>query len=76
MRAAAELGTTKIRLTGGEPTIRPGVVELVRSIQDQVVQLRDQNRNLVRRLDEESNARRRLEGMLRNHSAVHNFDDE
>ncbi len=32
VRAAAELGTTKIRLTGGEPTIRPGVVELVRSI--------------------------------------------
>ena len=32
VRAAAELGTTKIRLTGGEPTIRPGMVELVRSI--------------------------------------------
>lgn len=30
--AAAELGTTKIRLTGGEPTVRPGVVELVRRI--------------------------------------------
>lgn len=32
VRAAAELGTTKIRLTGGEPTIRPGIVEMVRSI--------------------------------------------
>ena len=32
VRAAAALGTTKIRLTGGEPTIRPGMVELVRSI--------------------------------------------
>ena len=30
VRACAALGTTKIRLTGGEPTIRPGVVELVR----------------------------------------------
>jgi cyclic pyranopterin phosphate synthase len=29
---AAELGTSKIRLTGGEPTIRPGIVELVRAI--------------------------------------------
>jgi cyclic pyranopterin phosphate synthase len=28
----AGLGTSKIRLTGGEPTIRPGVVELVRAI--------------------------------------------
>ena len=32
VRAAAELGTRKIRLTGGEPTIHPGVVELVRQI--------------------------------------------
>lgn len=32
VRAAAALGTSKIRLTGGEPTIRPGVVELVRTI--------------------------------------------
>lgn len=32
VRAAAELGTSKIRLTGGEPTVRPGVVELVRAI--------------------------------------------
>lgn len=32
VRAAADLGTTKIRLTGGEPTIRPGIVELVRAI--------------------------------------------
>jgi cyclic pyranopterin phosphate synthase len=32
VRAAAELGVTKIRLTGGEPTIRPGMVELVRAI--------------------------------------------
>ncbi|HSN75240.1 MAG TPA: GTP 3',8-cyclase MoaA [Anaerolineae bacterium] len=32
VRVAAELGTTKIRLTGGEPTIRPGMVELVRAI--------------------------------------------
>lgn len=31
-RAAAELGTTKIRLTGGEPTVRPGLVELVRAL--------------------------------------------
>ncbi|MCB0230645.1 MAG: radical SAM protein, partial [Anaerolineae bacterium] len=28
VRASAELGTTKIRLTGGEPTIRPGIVEM------------------------------------------------
>jgi cyclic pyranopterin phosphate synthase len=32
VRVAASLGVTKIRLTGGEPTIRPGVVELVRAI--------------------------------------------
>ncbi len=29
---AAELGVEKIRLTGGEPTVRPGVVDLVRRI--------------------------------------------
>jgi len=32
VQAAAELGVSKIRLTGGEPTIRPGMVELVRAI--------------------------------------------
>ena len=32
VQAAAELGTSKIRLTGGEPTIRPNLVELVRAI--------------------------------------------
>jgi GTP 3',8-cyclase len=32
VRVAAELGVNKIRLTGGEPTIRPGMVELVRAI--------------------------------------------
>lgn len=32
VRVAADLGVTKIRLTGGEPTIRPGMVELVRAI--------------------------------------------
>lgn len=32
VRAAAQLGAVKIRLTGGEPTIRPGIVELVRAI--------------------------------------------
>ena len=32
VRVAADLGVTKIRLTGGEPTIRPRVVELVRAI--------------------------------------------
>lgn len=32
VQAAAELGTRKVRLTGGEPTIRPNVVELVRAI--------------------------------------------
>lgn len=32
VRVAAELGVHKIRLTGGEPTIRPGMVELVRAI--------------------------------------------
>src|SRR3989442_1739794 len=31
-RVAAELGVTKIRLTGGEPTVRPRLVDLVRRI--------------------------------------------
>ena len=31
-KVAASLGVTKIRLTGGEPTIRPNVVEIVRQI--------------------------------------------
>jgi GTP 3',8-cyclase len=32
VRVAASLGVHKIRLTGGEPTIRPNVVEIVREI--------------------------------------------
>ncbi len=32
VQVAASLGVEKIRLTGGEPTIRPGVVELVAAI--------------------------------------------
>ena len=32
VRVAASLGVDKVRLTGGEPTIRRGVVELVRAI--------------------------------------------
>jgi GTP 3',8-cyclase len=32
VRVAASLGTDKIRLTGGEPTIRRGVVDLIRAI--------------------------------------------
>lgn len=32
VKIAASLGVTKIRLTGGEPTIRPSIVELVRAI--------------------------------------------
>lgn len=32
VRVAAGLGVNKVRLTGGEPTIRPGMVELVRAI--------------------------------------------
>jgi cyclic pyranopterin phosphate synthase len=32
VRVAASLGVTKIRLTGGEPTIRPHLVEIVREI--------------------------------------------
>lgn len=51
-------------------------MDFVRSIQDQVVQLRDQNRNLERRLDDEANARRRLEAMLRSNNGFHNLDNE
>ena len=32
VRAAAELGVSKVRLTGGEPLVRPDVVELVRML--------------------------------------------
>ncbi len=32
VKVAAELGVTRVRLTGGEPTVRPGVVDLVRRI--------------------------------------------
>lgn len=32
VRAAAELGIRKVRITGGEPLVRPGVVELCRQI--------------------------------------------
>ncbi len=32
VRAAAELGVRKLRLTGGEPTLRPGLVDLVREL--------------------------------------------
>ncbi len=32
VRVGASLGVNKIRLTGGEPSIRPGVVDLVREI--------------------------------------------
>ncbi len=32
VRVGASLGVNKIRLTGGEPTIRPNLVELVRGI--------------------------------------------
>ena len=32
VRVGASLGVDKIRLTGGEPTIRPGIVSLVRAI--------------------------------------------
>ncbi len=32
VRAAAELGISKVRLTGGEPLVRLGIVDLVRSI--------------------------------------------
>ena len=47
-------------------------MEVVRAIEDQVVQLKDQNRNLIRRLDDETNARRRLENMLRNNNLISN----
>ena len=30
VRAAAQLGISKVRLTGGEPLVRPGIVDLVR----------------------------------------------
>ncbi len=32
VRAAAELGVSKVRLTGGEPLVRPGIVDLVRML--------------------------------------------
>ncbi|MBI4280142.1 MAG: GTP 3',8-cyclase MoaA [Armatimonadetes bacterium] len=32
VRVAADLGVTKVRLTGGEPTVRRGLVELVKNI--------------------------------------------
>jgi cyclic pyranopterin phosphate synthase len=32
VRAAAELGITKVRLTGGEPLVRQGIVDLVRQV--------------------------------------------
>ncbi|MGD9001732.1 MAG: radical SAM protein, partial [Anaerolineae bacterium] len=32
VRAAAELGISKVRLTGGEPLVRLGIVDLVRQI--------------------------------------------
>ena len=32
VRAAAELGISKVRLTGGEPLVRPGIVDLVRML--------------------------------------------
>ncbi|MBN1978137.1 MAG: GTP 3',8-cyclase MoaA [Anaerolineae bacterium] len=32
VRAAATLGITKVRLTGGEPLVRPGIVDLVRML--------------------------------------------
>jgi cyclic pyranopterin phosphate synthase len=32
VRAAAELGISKVRLTGGEPLVRPGVIDLVRML--------------------------------------------
>ena len=33
VRIAAEMGITRVRLTGGEPLVRKGVVDLVRSLQ-------------------------------------------
>ena len=32
VRAAAKLGVSKVRLTGGEPLVRPGIVDLVRML--------------------------------------------
>ncbi|MFU8794791.1 MAG: radical SAM protein, partial [Dethiobacteria bacterium] len=32
VRAGAELGISKIRITGGEPLVRRGVVDLIRNI--------------------------------------------
>ncbi len=32
IRAAAELGTNKVRLTGGEPLVRSGIIEFVRMV--------------------------------------------
>ncbi|MGH2349713.1 MAG: radical SAM protein, partial [bacterium] len=32
VRIAADLGVRKVRLTGGEPTVRPGIVELTHAI--------------------------------------------
>jgi cyclic pyranopterin phosphate synthase len=32
VRAAAALGITKVRLTGGEPLVRPGIIDLVRML--------------------------------------------
>jgi cyclic pyranopterin phosphate synthase len=32
VRAAAELGISKVRLTGGEPLVRPGIADLVRML--------------------------------------------
>jgi cyclic pyranopterin phosphate synthase len=40
VRAAAGLGITKIRLTGGEPLVRPGVLELVNKISS-IPEIRD-----------------------------------
>jgi len=36
VRVAAELGVRKVRLTGGEPTVRPGLVPLVREIHEEL----------------------------------------
>ena len=33
-RAAVECGVTKIRLTGGEPLVRPGILEICRQLRD------------------------------------------
>ncbi|MFQ5667359.1 MAG: GTP 3',8-cyclase MoaA [Candidatus Binatia bacterium] len=34
VRVAARLGVSKIRITGGEPLVRPGVIELVRTLRE------------------------------------------